>query len=173
MKYLFVLFVAILIFPACSQQEPAVDIWTACAAGNTVVIEAHARFGTDLNAREPQGGSTPLIVASLFGQSASVEALLNAGVDVNSQNNEGSTALHTAAFFCHKDVVELLLENGADTELRNGYGRTPLESVAADWSPEVEGLYQMIGQALQIPVDMGRMKETRPQIATLIQQHDA
>ena len=78
-------------------DAPTVDIWTAAAQGNLEAIKRHVSAGTDLNAKEPTGGSTPLIVAALFGQTEAAGLLIEKGANVNVKNNEGSTALHTAA----------------------------------------------------------------------------
>ena len=37
-----------------------IDIWTAAARGDTQAIEEHIAAGTDLNAREPARGGSPL-----------------------------------------------------------------------------------------------------------------
>ena len=68
------------------------------------------------------------------------KALIEAGADVNCQNNEGSTALHTAAFLCRTEIVEALLDNGADKNIRNNYGSTALESVSGPFE-NVKAIY--------------------------------
>lgn len=147
------------------------DLWTAVLTGNLPVVKQHIQFGSDLNAKEPQRGSNPLIITALTGNTEIMKLLIDAGADINAVNNDGSTALHTAAFLCQIDCVRILLENGAKTELRNNFGRTPLESVSSPWSPEVEGIYKMMAGALQIEMDMGYIRETRPKVAELIRQY--
>ena len=49
--------------------------------------------------------------------------LINAGVELNFQNNDGSTALHTASFFCRPEIVQILLAKGADKTIKNKYGQ--------------------------------------------------
>ena len=51
--------------PQSAIAAPNVDIWTAAAQGNLEAIKQHVSAGTDLNAKEPGGGSTPLIMAAL------------------------------------------------------------------------------------------------------------
>ncbi len=97
-------------------------------------------------------------------------ALIEAGADVNIQNNEGSTALLTAAFFCRTEVVEALLDNGADRTVRNGAGRTALESVSVPFE-EVEDIYDGLGAALRplgLELDYERIVSTRPRIAEIL-----
>jgi ankyrin repeat protein len=155
----------------CGPREPSVDIWTACATGNTAAVKQHIRFGTDLDAAEPKGGSSPLIVAALVGQTEVVRLLVENGANINFQNGELSTALHTAAFFCHRKVVEYLLDHGADRELVNVYGRTPLGSVAGEWNDEVAGRYMAIAGALRLPIDLEQIRVSRPIIADLLRQN--
>jgi ankyrin repeat protein len=166
------LLVALLFLPGCGgKQAPSMDIWTAAATGDTETIQAHIDYGTDLDGKEPSNGSTPLIVAALFGHTPSMELLVHAGADVNLLNNDNSSALHTAAFFCRTEAVQMLLENGARTDLRNHYGQTPVETVSAEWSEDVAGVYTMFSQSLGIPVDLERIEATRPQIKAMIEGH--
>ncbi|MEQ8471309.1 MAG: ankyrin repeat domain-containing protein [Marinoscillum sp.] len=150
---------------------PDVDIHTAVISGNLDVVKQHIEAGSDLNAPDPFGGSSPLITASLFGQPEIAKELLDAGVKVNFTNNEGSTALHTAAFFCKKEMVHLLIMNGADKSIRNNYGATALESVAGPFA-DVKPIYEMMKQQLSpmgVKVDMEYIEKTRPEIVTILQ----
>ena len=61
-------------------------------------------------------GVSPLVVAAAFGQSALVEALLEAGADVNSVDANGFTAF-TAAVACgNKELLPFLVERGANPD---------------------------------------------------------
>jgi ankyrin repeat protein len=155
---------------AAKPQPYKIDIWTATAQGNLEAIQQHSATGADLNAKEPAGGSTPLIIASVYGQTAAAQLLIENGTPVNIKNNDGATALHTAAFFGHTDAVKFLLKKGAAINAQNVRRETPLDTVAAPWSPELEGLYQYIGEALQIPLNMEKIKTARPQIASLLRK---
>jgi ankyrin repeat protein len=75
------------------------SIHAAVITGNLGTVKQHFKNGTDLNEREPAGGSSPLISAAVFGQTEIALELIKAGADVNFRNNDGSTALHTTAFF--------------------------------------------------------------------------
>lgn len=156
----------------CAKKEPAIDIWTAAAAGDIAAIKQHINFGTDLNAKEPTNGSTPLIVAAFYGQTEVMKLLVENGADLNSQNNQGSTALHTAAFVCYPEAVAFLLEKGANVQLKNTWGRTALESVSGEWNSQVEGLYTQFAEALKVDLDLERIKSARPQVAELLRRHD-
>jgi hypothetical protein len=151
-------------------KPPSVDIFTATFLGDLEAVQQHIQAGTDLNQREPTMGSTPLISAAVFGKTAVARALMEAGADVNIQNQEGSTALHTAAFLCRTEIVELLLAHGADKDLQNIYGSTPLASVEGPFS-EVKGIYDEFSKELGplgLKLDYNQLEQTRPVIAEML-----
>jgi len=126
-------------------EPPDLDIHTAVVTGNEEALRQHIQAGSNLNERDPFGGSSPLISAGVFGQTEMARILLDAGVDIDFQNNEGSTALHTAAFFCRPEIVKMLLESGADKTIRNKYNATAYEMVAGPFA-DVKNAYDMMGQ---------------------------
>lgn len=149
---------------------PVVDIHTAVLTENKEALRQHIAAGTNVNEKDPFGGSSPLISASLFGKEEEARILLEAGADINFQNNDGSTALHVAAFFCRPEIVKLLLESGADKTMKNKFGATPYESVAGPFS-ETKGTYDMLGQALApmgLKLDHAYLEKTRPEIAEML-----
>ena len=158
--------------PKQNVRPPSIDIHTATLMGDLKAIGQHIQAGTDLNEREPALGSTPLISAAVFGKTDVAVALIEAGADVNLQNNEGSTALHSAAFLCRTEIVKALLENGADKSLMNSYGSTPLESVLAPWDA-VKPVYDIFSRdlgPLGLKLDYGYIEQTRPVIAGMLAQ---
>ena len=150
------------------EWAPNVGLWEAARQGNTFLIKRHAAKGTDLNAREPESGSTLLTLAASRGHSAAVWVLLDRGADVNSQSDTGGTALHHATFFGHAETVRILLARGADPEVTNNRGQTPLDVASALWSAELEETYWAIAQALGVELDLERIKAARPKIAELL-----
>lgn len=158
---------------ACGIDGPRIDVFTAAAEGNVAELEKHIAAGTDLNAREQTVGSTPLIMAAVFGHTDAVKLLVEQGVDLDVKNNEGSTAVMTATFFGHPNTLKVLLEAGADPNIPGGTGATPLEAAAAPWGPEIEGIYQFLASALQMEIDMESIKSLRPEIAELLKKHGA
>jgi ankyrin repeat protein len=64
--------------------------------------------------------------ASAAGHVHVVEALLNAGVDVNQTTSSNSTALRGACYDGHLDVVICLVRNKANVEIGNRHKHTPL-----------------------------------------------
>ncbi|HWK05013.1 MAG TPA: ankyrin repeat domain-containing protein [Puia sp.] len=140
--------------------------------GNTDAFKQCIANRASLNEKEPMGGSSPLISASLFGRTEMAKALINAGADINFQNNDGSTALHTAAFFCRTDIVYLLLAAGANKTIRNKYGQTAYELVTAPFA-SVKPVYDALGKILApigLTLDYPYIEKTRPLVASILQQ---
>ena len=151
----------------------ATDIWTAAREGNLDAIKQSLAAGTSVNAREPQGGATPLNISALFGHTKVAAFLIEQGADVSLANSDGNTALHLASFFAHPDLVELLLKNGASVEAKNTRNEAPLDVVSAVWSTELEGVYTSIATSIGMHVDLPRIREARSKVATLLREHTA
>ena len=149
---------------------PKAGLHEAALQGNIEAIRQHIKAGSNLDEKDPSGGSSPLITATVFGKSEVALALIEAGADVNYKNNEGSTPLHTAAFFCRKEIVEALLTNGADKNIKNNAGSTALESVTIPFEA-VKGIYDYFGKLLGpmgLELDYEQIKITRPRIAKML-----
>lgn len=172
-----VILLFILIGTSCTPKKsdaqspaPAIDIHTAVVTGNKEALLQHIRAGSNINEKDPFGGSSPLISAAVFGRPDEARILIDAGADINFQNNDGSTALHTAAFFCRPEIVKMLLAKGADKSVKNKFGATPYESVAGPFE-ESRPAYDMMGKILGpmgLKLDYAYIEKTRPEIATLL-----
>jgi uncharacterized protein len=181
--YSAVIVFALLTIFSCSQKEegtvanaqadvkpPKIDIHTAVVTGNLEALKQHIAAGTNLNEKDPFGGSSPLISASVFGKTEEARLLIEAGADVNFQNNDGSTALHTSAFFCRPEIVKVLLDKGADKTIKNKFGATPFETVAAPFD-HTKNVYDMMGKMLEpmgLKLDYAYIEKTRPVIADML-----
>jgi len=138
-------------------QEQTPLMWAAAAARNAAeMVKILIAKGADVNARaryndwpsqitsEPRaqyhayGGLTPLLYAARSGCLACVEALVNAGADVNLPTPEGATPLMIALDNNHNDVAKFLLERGGNPHLWDVYGRTALY-IAVDRAPAPAG----------------------------------
>jgi NAD(P)-dependent dehydrogenase (short-subunit alcohol dehydrogenase family) len=152
------------------QSRPGIGLHEAALTGNLQAVRQGIEAGADLNAKDPSGGSSPLIIAATFGRTEVAKALIAAGADVNQQNNDGSTALLTAALFCHSEIVEALLAAGADKRIRSNTGSNALEVVSVPFE-DIKATYDYIGAALKpygLELDYERIRKTRPKIAEML-----
>ncbi len=160
---------------AAGRQPPAgdstVSIWEAVAAGDSQAVVENLKSGVSVNAKNPAGGTTPLMTAALYGQTDLARLLLEKKADVSLVLGDGNSALHMAAFLGHTEIVKMLLKNGARVHTKNAKGETPLDVVSGDWSRELAGTYQFIGDLLNLELDVKRIREARPVIAKLLQEH--
>lgn len=162
----------LLIITACQEKKTAtkVDIHTAVITSNAEALKQHITAGSDLNQKDPIGGSSPLISACLFGKTEMAKMLIDAGADLNFQNKDGSTALLTAAFFCHPEIVKMLLDKGADKTIKNMYGSTAYESVVGPYA-DVKTTYESLGKMLEpmgLKLDYAYIEKTRPEVAAML-----
>jgi len=152
-------------------KPPKTDIHTAALMGDLASIEQHIAAGSDLNSKDPFGGSTPLITATVFGKTEVALALIKAGADLNLQNNDGATALHVAAFFGRKDIVEALLVRGADKNIQNSRGELAITTVQAPFE-QMEPIYDFFLQQfgpMGLELDYQELREIRPVIYKMLQ----
>jgi ankyrin repeat protein/beta-lactamase regulating signal transducer with metallopeptidase domain len=129
------------------------------------LVKALVAGGADVNKKVQ--GISPLINAITTGtpRLGSIEALLDAGADLEFKDNRGLTPLYYAAFVGDREVLDLvlergdfpdtiylaacrgdldrvrtLLEEGADVNAKDEFGCTPLHWAARARSPEVARL---------------------------------
>jgi hypothetical protein len=151
-------------------KPPQIDIHTAVVTGNLEAVSQHIAAGSDINAKDPFGGSSPLISATVFGKPDIAKTLIDAGADLNIQNNDGSTALHCAAFFCRPEIVKMLLDKHADKTLKNKYNATAYENVSGSFK-DMKPAYDVILNALApmgLKLDYAYVEKTRPRIAAML-----
>ena len=97
----------------------------------TVVINA------SINLRGNPEADRALLDAAEKGNIEAVKWHLDAGADVNAQDNDIRwTPLHVAAAFGHKEIAELLLANGADVNAKSKRG-TPLSNAVKSGDKEI------------------------------------
>jgi len=151
-------------------KTPDVDIHTAVVTDNLAALKQHIATGTNINEKDPFGGSSPLISAAVFGKTEAAKILIDAGADINFKNNDSSTPLHTAAFFCRPEIVKILLDKHADKTIKNKYGSTAYESVVGPYD-QVKSVYEMMQQMLGpmgLKLDYAYVEKTRPVIAAML-----
>ncbi len=99
--------------------------------------------GADLHVRN-NGGDTPLLVAVKHDNRKTVEMMLQAGADIDEQN-EGYTALMIAARRGYRGIVALLIEKNADLDIKNDIGKTALRLAKDYGQSEVVDLLEKAG----------------------------
>jgi len=140
------------------RTGPTLNIFEAAATGRTArVRELIAADPALLNAYAPDGFH-PLGLAAFFGNTATVEALVQAGANVNQQSREAMKvgALHSAAAARRPDIVEMLLAAGADPNLRAEGGLTPLHSAGATGQIDVAEMLLKRGGDINAADDRGK-----------------
>ncbi len=81
------------------------------------------RFRAEVDSLDAFGG-TPLVAAAFNGELECVQALLEAGADMNHATTNLNTPLMKAAVYGHTACVRFLLGSGADANKVNNKGRT-------------------------------------------------
>ncbi|CAH1225902.1 ANKRD6 [Branchiostoma lanceolatum] len=106
----------------------AEQLFYAVAKGQTdrvvELIQAGARLFLDKH------GHTVLHVAAHRGFTNTLKVLLQAGCELDIQDNDGCTALHRAVVGGHVEVVQALIEEGASVDRQDQNGNTPLHEAA-------------------------------------------
>ena len=131
----------------------------ASQKGHLYVVEALLRSGADkgkaiLSSQEAHsdadelplsgamtGGGTPLYVASFYGHSHVVDALLRNGADVNKAMKDGATPLYIASENGQQGCVEVLVRFNADMTLK-WRGKTPLDTASSNGHANIVSILQ-------------------------------
>ena len=140
------------------KSSPALNIFEASATGQTArVRELLAASPALVNTYAPDGFH-PLGLAAFFGNKATVEALLEAGADVNQQSRESMkvSALHSSAAALRPDIAAILLAKGANPNVRAEAGVTVLHEVAVTGQIDLAELLLRHGAAINARDNAGK-----------------
>ena len=107
----------------------ATELFDAAKAGDAVQVALLLKAGADPNARSPY--DAPLHVAARFGRVKLVNALIEAGADIELAGYGGVRPLHAAALAGQDRIVSLLIALGAKVDATDNLGRTPLLSLVS------------------------------------------
>ena len=152
------------------KKKVAPDIWQAAKDGNTEALGKAIEAGASVN-KKNGNGLTPLMLASLYGKADAAQLLLKHDANVKITNGDGNTALHMATFLADTKIVGLLLARGAAIDAKNKRGGTPLSNVSGEWNANLEAVYRRVGNLLGEELDLKKIRETRPVILRLLQDH--
>ncbi len=125
----------------------------AADVGSVDIAKLLLKSGANVNAKNQNGGLTPLMVASfamraqiltdkaarekmLNNEAKIVKLLLDHGALVNEKDNQGETALMYGTTTTPK-IESLLIKHGADVNAKDKNGETVLINAAAAGNPEI------------------------------------
>jgi peptidoglycan/LPS O-acetylase OafA/YrhL len=144
-----------------ARPEPAI---AEMFAGDADAVRRRFAAGGDVEGRDQLFHRRMLSWAACSNQAAVVEAVIEAGADVNAQGGLGDTTLHEAMSYGRDRAVAVLLERGADPTIVNRSGRTPLAMTLL--SPELVAEYApLLGLP---PLDADDIARGRRQIRELL-----
>lgn len=109
--------------PNTVNEKGEAALLFAARESTTAMVRALIQGRANVNVRNPQSGDTPIMLAALAGNLATVKVLREAGAQIN---HAGWTPLQYAAFNGHNAVVEYLVSSGADLGLSAPNGATPV-----------------------------------------------
>ncbi len=122
MKDLLITTIAVALLVGCRTTHQSVvpapytytSIHQAAMYGSTKTVKQHLATGTDVNAKDEEGG-TPLHFATGWDHKEIVELLIAEGADVNAKDEVGETPLDRTAILDKKETADLLRKHGGKT----------------------------------------------------------
>ncbi len=114
-----------------SMKNKEITLAQSVRSDNILIAKDLIKKGADVNAPDSIGW-TPINLAAFYGRTEIAQALITAGVDVNTTDGR-SAPLHEAAQYGHTKIVQALIEAGANVDATDGDGYTPL-LIAVFWN---------------------------------------
>jgi hypothetical protein len=111
-------------------EEPSADGESQYSVNMTAVLALLLKHGARTEVKSLHLGQTPLLCASINGNTEAIRVLLDHGADINASDNEGCTALHFAAESGNHEAIRELLGLGADITASDIEGWTALHCAA-------------------------------------------
>lgn len=108
------------------NEEGLTALVGASAIGRAEIVSQLLHAGALPDGTGPFPKETALMMAAIPLGTECLELLLEAGAEVDGQNDAGATALMTAVHWNNLDSVKLLTKTGASVDLRDAKGRTAL-----------------------------------------------
>jgi len=119
-----------------SSNEATNKLHAAIRSGNLLQFKKAINDGANLNAKN-EGGQTPVMAATLVGQTEIVKYLLTElldKIDLTIGEKDGYTPMHGAAFQGRAEIASLLIKAGLNPSDQHSDGWTPIHR--ACWGRE-------------------------------------
>lgn len=119
-----------------SQRQLNKGLWTACKTNNAAAASYWLAKGADVNAIDQHGavglpGRTALHMCAHFGNTETIDLLLQVGAEVDATDKNGRTPLFFTNF---AQAAKSMVRHGASLEHKDDNGETALEArVANGW----------------------------------------
>jgi ankyrin repeat protein len=97
-----------------------------------IVLGANVDWRDEYNSNR-----TPLHVAAITGRLEIARMLIDAGANVNVQDDNGYAPLHVAAKYGNEEILRMLIDAGANVNVQSNTGWTPLHDVAYEGNVEI------------------------------------
>lgn len=114
------------------KAYPRINIFEAIGAENIDAVAQHMEADTKIEQFIPSGfewaGASPLHLATVVGNTAIVQLLLDHGanIELKARDGHGGTALQWAAFWGKSEMATFLIDAGSDVNSIDNNGCTPL-----------------------------------------------
>lgn len=141
-------------------EEYNINRYTAESVLDLAAQRGHADIIKEIAKQEPsivsrstaqRTGFTALHYAAKHSQVGSIDALVDAGADLEARDNRGDTALHTATESRNwKATLLALLRHGANIDAQNTSRRTPLHKTIAEDNMAAAGILVSAGADLNL-----------------------
>lgn len=169
----------ILIAAAPKTVPPAKELLEASGQGRVDEIARLLKAGADVNGKLVSGdpssdGTTPLTIATMFGQVESVKTLLAAKAKIDLTDDMGDTTLHKACSppfganpaanaQARLKIAKLLIAAKAPINRKDKQGWTPLMMASANGSAELVKLLLDAGANTTVKLSSGKTALTLAQ----------
>ena len=135
-------------------------LWQASRSGDIAALKTYINAGANLNAQQPNSGTTPLGEAVIGNQPAIVTLLLKHGADPNQRSLDNSTPLHWACILGRAEIAAQLIDADADVSAQNNYRSTPADNLKIDWPST-----RVIASMMKTEFDQNEIEQGRQRIS--------
>ena len=135
-------------------------LWQASRSGDIAALKTYINAEANLNAQQPNSGTTPLGEAVIGNQPAIVTLLLKHGADPNQRSLDNSTPLHWACILGRAEIAAQLIDADADVSAQNNYRSTPADNLKIDWPTT-----RVIASMMKTEFDQNEIEQGRQRIS--------